>query len=65
MTTAHPLPRAVLTRNAVAQLPFPDSHRSGVMSEHVKCPMGKYPWLATFFVLAFALIFLAHKLGLL
>ena len=35
------------------------------MSEHGKCPMGKYPWLATFFALAFALIFLAHKLGLL
>ena len=35
------------------------------MSEHGKCPMGKYPWLATFFVLAFVLIFLAHKLGLL
>src|SRR5438045_2352421 len=35
------------------------------MSEHGKCPMGKYPWLATFLVLAFVLVFLAHKLGLL
>jgi hypothetical protein len=35
------------------------------MSEHSKCPMGKYPWVATFFVLAFILIFFAHKLGLL
>src|SRR2546423_12753555 len=35
------------------------------MSEHGKCPMGKHPWLATFFVLAFLLVFLAHKLGLL
>ena len=41
------------------------AHRSGVMSEHDKCPMGKYPWPATFFALAFILIFLAHKLGLL
>ena len=29
-----------------------------------KCPMGKNPWLATFLVVAFVLIFLAHKLGL-
>lgn len=35
------------------------------MTEHGKCPMGKYPWLATFFALAFVLVFLAHKLGLL
>ena len=35
------------------------------MSEHGKCPMGKHPWPATFFVLAFLLVFLAHKLGLL
>jgi hypothetical protein len=35
------------------------------MSEHGKCPMGKHPWLATFFVLAFILVFIAHKLGLL
>jgi hypothetical protein len=35
------------------------------MSEHGKCPMGKYPRLATFFALAFVLVFLAHKLGLL
>jgi hypothetical protein len=35
------------------------------LSEHGKCPMGKHPWLATFFVLAFVLVFLAHKLGLL
>jgi len=27
--------------------------------------MGKHPWLATFFVLAFLLVFLAHKLGVL
>lgn len=38
---------------------------SVVMSEHGKCPMGKHPWLAAFFVVAFALVFLAHKLGLL
>jgi hypothetical protein len=35
------------------------------MSEHGKCPMGKHPWLATFFVLTFLMVFLAHKLGLL
>jgi hypothetical protein len=35
------------------------------MSEHGKCPMGNHPWLATFFVLAFLLVFIAHKLGLL
>ncbi len=53
--------------------PFPNfrprraarAHRSQVMSEHGKCPMGKHPWLATFFVLTFLLVFLAHKLGLL
>ena len=47
------------------QHPEPDRHLSGVMSEHGKCPMGKYPRLATFFALAFVLVFLAHKLGLL
>jgi hypothetical protein len=36
-----------------------------LMSEHGKCPMGNHPWLATFFVLAFLLVFIAHKLGLL
>ena len=41
------------------------AHRSGVMSEHSKCPMGNHPWLATFFVLTFLMVFLAHKLGLL
>jgi hypothetical protein len=35
------------------------------MSEHGKCPMGNHPWLATFGVLTFLLVFLAHKLGLL
>ena len=35
------------------------------MSEHGKCPMGNHPWLATFGVLVFLLVFLAHKLGLL
>lgn len=35
------------------------------MSEHGKCPMGKNPWLATFFVVAFLLVFAAHKLGFL
>lgn len=35
------------------------------MSEHGKCPMGKNPWLATFLVIAFFLVFAAHKLGLL
>ena len=33
------------------------------MSEHGKCPMGKHPWAATFFVITFLLVFLAHKLG--
>jgi hypothetical protein len=33
------------------------------MTEHGKCPMGKYPRLATFFVVAFFLVFAAHKLG--
>ena len=35
------------------------------MSEHGKCPMGKHPWLATFLVVAFFLVFAAHKLGFL
>jgi hypothetical protein len=35
------------------------------MNEPGKCPMGKYPWLATFLVVAFFLVFAAHKLGLL
>ncbi len=35
------------------------------MSEESKCPMGKNPWLATFLALAFILVFLANKLGLL
>jgi hypothetical protein len=43
----------------------PRFYRQVNMSEHGKCPMGKHPWLATFFVLAFVLVFLAHKLGLL
>jgi hypothetical protein len=30
-----------------------------------KCPMGNHPWLATFLVVAFLLVFLASKLGLL
>ena len=30
-----------------------------------KCPMGKNPWLATFLLLAFILILLGKKLGLL
>ena len=41
------------------------AHLKRVMSEHGKCPMGKHPWLATFFVLTFLLVFIAHKLGLL
>ena len=35
------------------------------MADDGKCPMGKHPWVATFFVVAFILIFFAHKLGLL
>ena len=35
------------------------------MSEGGKCPMGNHPWLATFLALAFVLVFLASKLGLL
>jgi hypothetical protein len=35
------------------------------MREQEKCPMGKNPWLATFLVLAFLLVFAAHKMGLL
>ncbi len=35
------------------------------MSESNKCPMGKYPWLATFLALACILVFLASKLGML
>jgi hypothetical protein len=34
------------------------------MSDGTKCPMGKHPWLATFLVIAFLLIFAAKKLGL-
>ena len=30
-----------------------------------KCPMGKNPWLATFLVVAFVLLFFSRKLGLL
>lgn len=39
--------------------------RESVMGEGGKCPMGKHPWLATFLALAFVLVFLASKLGLL
>ena len=35
------------------------------MNKGSKCPMGNHPWLATFLVVAFILIFLAKKLGLL
>ena len=35
------------------------------MSDGGKCPMGHHPWLATFLVVAFILIYLAKKLGLL
>ena len=35
------------------------------MSEDGKCPMGNHPWLATFLALAFILVFMASKLGLL
>ena len=35
------------------------------MSDDGKCPMGKYPWLATFLAVAFALVFVASKLGVL
>jgi hypothetical protein len=35
------------------------------MSEQGRCPMGKHPWLATFLVVAFALVFVASKVGLL
>jgi hypothetical protein len=34
------------------------------MSNGNKCPMGNHPWLATFLVIAFLLIFAAKKLGL-
>jgi hypothetical protein len=37
----------------------------GAVSEGNKCPMGKHPWLAMFLALAFILVFLASKLGLL
>ena len=35
------------------------------MSDGNKCPMGNNPWLATFLLVAFLLIFAAKKLGLL
>ena len=35
------------------------------MAEKGGCPMGEHPWLATFLALAFVLVFLASKLGLL
>jgi hypothetical protein len=35
------------------------------MTDEAKCPMGKHPWLATFLVVAFLLLFAAKKLGLL
>jgi hypothetical protein len=35
------------------------------MSEENRCPMGNHPWLATFLALAFILLFLSKKLGLL
>jgi hypothetical protein len=34
------------------------------MADDGKCPMGKNPWLATFLVIAFLLLFAAKKLGL-
>jgi len=33
------------------------------MNESDKCPMGNHPWLATFLVVAFLLVFAAKKLG--
>jgi hypothetical protein len=35
------------------------------MADGGKCPMGDHPWIATFLVVAFLLVFLAKKLGLL
>ncbi len=35
------------------------------MSDNGKCPMGNHPWLATFWVVVFLLLFLSKKLGLL
>lgn len=35
------------------------------MSEGGKCPLGKHQWLAAFLALAFFLVFMANKLGLL
>lgn len=35
------------------------------MSDESKCPMGRNPWLAAFLLVAFLLVFLAAKLGLL
>jgi hypothetical protein len=40
-------------------------NREQDMSDGNKCPMGKHPWLATFLVITFLLIFAAHKLGFL
>jgi hypothetical protein len=48
----------------LAQLRAGRQPREVVMADG-KCPMGKHPWLATFLVVAFLLVFAAHKLGLL
>jgi len=50
---------ALLARNGTLQ-----ASSEVVMSDSNKCPMGKHPWLATFLVIAFLLIFAAKKLGL-
>ncbi len=35
------------------------------MNDGGKCPLGRNAWLATFLVVAFVLMFLSRKLGLL
>jgi len=35
------------------------------MNDNSKCPMGNHPWLATFLAVAFILLFLSKKFGLL
>ena len=52
--------------DGVQKLPDAISYRRvELMSESSKCPMGDHPWLATFLAVAFILVFLSKKLGLL
>lgn len=38
---------------------------SYAMADESKCPLGRHAWLATFLVVAFVLLFVSRRLGLL